>query len=244
MLAAVLFALTALATETPTADALLAQVDANLVSASRTNKTSMQQTTAVRTRPAVEMVVMARGNDTAAIEYLAPARDKGTKMLREGDSMRLWTPEAEKITTLSGHLLRDGMSGTDVSYEDMMATTELRTAYNGSVKGQEPCGTARTCWRLELVARDQTIAYAKRVSWIDTEWSIPLKQELFDLSGNLVKTWEMTDVRKVGTRWFPHKMVVTNAVQKGNVTTLILSDVAFDVALADEVFTARWLERH
>jgi outer membrane lipoprotein-sorting protein len=241
---AVLLALAAVAADTPTADALLMRVDANMVSATRTNRTSMQQTTSTRTRPAVEMLVMARGNDTAAIEYLAPARDKGTKMLREGDAMRLYTPEAEKVTTLSGHLLRDGMSGTDVSYEDMMATTVLRTAYTGSVKGQEACGTGRTCWRLELTAKNQSIAYTKRVSWIDTEWSIPLKQELYDLSGNLVKTWEMTDVRPIGTRFFPHKMVVTNAVQKGNVTTLVLSDVQFDVALADEVFTTRWLERH
>ncbi len=239
-----LFLTAAFAVEMPTADALLTKVDANLVSASRTNKTVMTQSTPQRVRPPIEMVIMARGSDKAAIEYFAPARDKGQKMLREGTTMRMWQPESERVTTLSDNMLRDGMSGTDVSYEDMMATSELRTSYNGAVTGQEPCGTGRTCWRMELTAKNQTVAYTKRISLIDTEWNIPVIQHLYDLSGTLVKTWEMSDVTKIGDRWFPLKMVIINKVQTGQSTTLVLSDVRFDVPLEDEVFTTRWLERH
>ena len=70
-----------------------------------------------------------------------------------------------------------------------------------------------------------------------------MKQQLFALSGTLLKTWTMTDIRTVGMRQFPFKMTVTDEVQTGSKTELIFDKVTFAIPLEAEVFSTRWLER-
>ncbi len=235
-----LMAIAALA-QTPTPDELLAKIDAQMVYDSRTTRVRMNVVNARRTREFV-MVTYGRGADDAAIEYLEPARDKGTRMLKKGAEMWLWLPAVERVQKISGHMLREGMMGSDVSYEDMTNNAELRKLYTATVTG-EGAVDGRKCWKLEMKATTEEVTYAKRVTCVDAETWIPLSQELYALSGMLVKTWTMSDVRKVGDRWVPHKMRIEDKLQAGSYTEITTEESTFGVALPEEVFTLRWLER-
>jgi outer membrane lipoprotein-sorting protein len=225
----------------PTADELLARIDAQLTYDSRTSKVRMIVANPRRTRE-FSMVTYGRGADDAAIEYLEPARDKGTKMLKKANEMWLWLPSVERVQKISGHMLREGMMGSDVSYEDMMDNSELRKLYTATVSGADAVD-GRACWKVEMVATTEEVAYAKRVTCIDQETYIPLKQELYALSGMLLKTWTMSDVRKDGERWVPHRMRIEDELQDGTYTEIVIEESTFGVTLPDEVFTLRWLER-
>lgn len=230
------------AEDLPSADEVLALVDKNLTFDTRTSKTTMTVETPGRTK-VYEMMTFGRGETEAAIEYLAPARDKGTRMLRLGDEMWLYLPSIERVQKISGHMLRDGMMGSDVSYEDMVSASKLRDQYDAKVVGSEEVG-GRKCWKLELTARDTTVSYPKRVSWVDAETGIPARQELYALSGMLLKTWEMSEPKEFdGGRRFPTKMVIEDKVRAQSKTTLVMQDIVFGVALEAEVFSQRWLER-
>lgn len=233
----------AYAEETPSGKALLEQIDKNMTFESRTMTVAMSVAKNGRTKT-YKMVAHARGEDEAAIEYLEPARDKGTKMLRHGDELLMYVPALEKVQKISGHMLRDGMMGSDVSYEDMMAAGRLAEDYDATVLGSEDCGNGRSCWKVEMKAKNNTISYPKRVAWIDQEHKIMAKQELYALSGQLLKKWSMTDVQPFPNgRMFPLHMEIEDQLQQGSKTVLVLSDVKFGVALEAEVFSSRWLER-
>ena len=94
-------------------------------------------------------------------------------------------------------------------------------------------------------ATDDSVAYPRRVSWVDKEPLIPLKQEMYALSGMLLKTWSMSDIQPFeGGRQFPMRMVIEDHIRQGSRTILEFSDLVFGVELAEEVFTQRWLERN
>jgi outer membrane lipoprotein-sorting protein len=226
--------------ETPTASELLARIDDNMVFDSRTSKMTM--TVEGRRTRTYEMASFGRGESDSAIEYLSPAREKGTRMLRLGDDLWLYMPDIDRTQKISGHMLRQGMMGSDLSYEDMMASTELEESYTATVTGEEIVD-GRATWRVELIAKVDTVAYPKRISWIDQELYIPLKQELYALSGMLLKTWTMSEIQQFGDRQFPMKMVVSDHVKKNSSTTIVFTDLVFGVELQDEVFSKRWLER-
>ena len=76
-----------------------------------------------------------------------------------------------------------------------------------------------------------------------SETSIPLRQDLYALSGMLLKTWTMSDVRKEGDRFVPHRMRVEDKLQPGSYTEILIEASKFGVDLPEEVFTLRWLER-
>ena len=67
-----------------------------------------------------------KGEHNAFVEYLSPPREKGKKMLRLGDMLWTYTPEPnDRIITISGHLLRQSVMGSDLSYEDMMENDKM-----------------------------------------------------------------------------------------------------------------------
>ncbi len=224
-----------------TVNEMLDKIDANMTYDTRESYVTMRVTKSDRVKE-YKMHSYGRGQDEAAIEYLAPSRDEGTKMLKNKDELWMWLPSVEKTQKISGHMLRQGMMGSDMSYEDMMDAAKWRTMYTGTITGEETLD-GRKCWKLELVANTTDVSYPKRTVWVDQLAYIPVKQQLFALSGTLLKSWTMSDIRTVGTRQFPYKMTVTDEVQTGSKTEIIFDSLTFAIALEEEVFSTRWLER-
>jgi outer membrane lipoprotein-sorting protein len=188
------------------------------------------------------MISHGRGANEAAIEFKAPARDKGTKMLKKGDELWMYMPSIEQTQRISGHMLRQGMMGSDMSYEDILESSALKTSYTATLTGEETI-LDRPVYRLEMVATSNEVAYAKRVSWIDSEYLVPVKEELYAASGMLVKEWTMTEVIDVNGRKFPTLIVVEDKLQANSKTEMRFKSVDFKVDLPEEVFSQRWLER-
>lgn len=239
--AAPFLSITASAADAPAVTEVLNKVDANLNSDSRSS--SMKMTVVDKRTREFEMQSYSMGNETASIEYLAPARDKGTRMLKKGDELWMFLPAVEKTQKISGHMLRQGIMGSDMSYEDMMNSSDWEKTYHGEIETTEPLD-GRPHYKIVMTAKDDTIAYPKRIAWVDTETFIPTKQELYALSGVLLKTWDMGDVRQYeGGRYYPHTMKVSDKLKEGSETLVSVTSVQFGVALQDEVFSMRWLER-
>jgi len=234
------------AATTPSAAEVLANIDKNMTFESRTMSITMTNVKNGRTR-SFTMSTYGKGKDEASILYTGPARYTGTKMLRVNDELWMYLPDVEKTQKISGHMLRDGMMGTDVSYEDMMNAGDLLSVYDAKVDGEDDCGTGdgRKCWKLELTAKNNDTSYPKRTCWVDEEYNIIVNQDLYALSGMLLKTWTMSGIQQFdGTRYFPTKMVITDKLQEGSSTTLEFADIKFGATIDDGVFTTQWLERH
>ena len=225
----------------PTAEELMRLMDQNLTFETRTTTVRMKVEGGRRTRE-FEMVSYGRGEEDAAIEYRKPRREAGTRMLKLGDELWIYMPSIDRVQKISGHMLRQGMMGSDLSYEDMMASRELEKRYKAKVTGGEKVD-GKDCWRVELNAVDDSVSYPKRVTWVDKQTYIPIKQELYALSGMLLKTWTMSDAKKFGERLFPTRMVIQDHVKKDSKTTLEFVNMEFGIKLEDEVFSMRWLER-
>lgn len=227
--------------ELPTADELMRAMDSNLQFETRSATMTMRVNDGRRTRE-YTMVTYGRGEEDAAIEYLAPERERGTRMLKLDDQLWLYMPRAERVQKISGHMMRQGMMGSDMSYEDMMAGAEFHEMYSAEVTGSEQLD-GRLHWRLEATARDNSVAYARRVILIDAETRIPTRQELYAVSGMLMKTWTMGDVREIGGQMTPMHMEVVDALREGSSTEIVISDLQYGIELEEEVFSQRWLER-
>ena len=237
-----LCSLPTVAQEALTADDVLKKMDRNLVSEKRTATIEMTVVNRGRTRTFV-METFSRGETESALKYLKPARERGTKLLKKDNELWMYLPAAERVQKISGHLLRQGMMGSDVSYEDMLNSEEMADAYKSTLKGEEPF-EGRPCYKIEMVSKNQDVAYPKRVMLVDKELFIPVKQELFALSGTLLKSWEMKDIKPFEDgRQYPTTMVIKDNLKKNSNTTIKFKDMKFNVDFEMEVFSQRWLKR-
>jgi len=169
-------------------------------------------------------------------EYLDPPRERGIKMLKLDDKLWIYEPSSDRTIQISGHMLRQSVMGSDLSYEDMMEETELHNAYSATTVGEETI-EERNCWVLELKAITSDAPYETRKLWLDKERMIGLKEELYAKSGKLLKMTEITEVQKVEERWYPRKIVFKDMLKKGKGTILILDEIVLDADIPPSKFS-------
>lgn len=176
------------------------------------------------------------GEEKSFTEYLAPAREKGTKMLKLKDQLWIYIPSTDRTIKISGHMMRQSVMGSDLSYEDMMEDTQLLNNYEANVIGEETL-LDRACWVLELTSKVEKTAYYSRKIWVDKERYISLREDRFARSGKLLKTFEASDVKRIQNRWIPTHMVFKDVLKSGKGTEFILESIEFNAVIPEHVFT-------
>ena len=190
----------------------------------------------------MEIKSWAEGENRSFSEYLSPPRDAGTKMLKLEDKLWIYNPASDRTIQISGHMLRQSMMGSDLSYEDMMEENELIKVYDAEVTG-EVIIIERDCWIVLLTAKVEDAAYQTKKVWIDKQRFLPLREERFGKSGKLLKTTEIKEVFQIGKRWYPKNMVFKDVLKKGKGTEFIIDSIEFDVEIPKTVFTKAALRK-
>ena len=227
--------------QTPTGTEILTKMDQNLIAENRSATYSMVVHGRRRDRT-MTVKSWVEGSEKSFSEYLAPAREKGTKMLKLGDQLWMYSPQSDRIIRIAGHMLRQSMMGSDFSYEDMMEDRGLRETYDAEVMGSEDFLT-RDCWVVKLTATVEDVAYHSRKIWVDKANMLPLKEDRFAKSGKLLKTAEIQEVFQINQRWYPKRMVFKDVLSKGKGTELIVDSIEFDVEIPKHLFSKASLRR-
>ena len=174
--------------------------------------------------------------------YKAPARERGTKMLKRDRKLWMYTPHTDRKILIAGHLLRQSMMGSDLSYEDMMEDEKISEAYTGTIDGMEEMEGVKTLV-MTLKAKRKTKTYQTLKIWVDPAKNIVLKEEAYAKSGKLLKLIRFTEYRKVGHRLFPKKMIFRDMLKENTKTTYMFDKIQFDVDIPAKYFSQRILKR-
>ena len=213
----------------PSGETILDRIDQNMSSETRHVISKMVIHGARNTRT-IEAETWSAGDEKSYTEYLAPAREKGTKMLKLDDKLWIFSPGTDRTIQISGHMLKQSVMGSDLSYEDMMDDPNLRKKYDAAVTGSEEVNGI-DCWVLELQANSPDVAYQMRRLWVDKSRYLPLKEELYAKSGTLLKKTELSDIKRVGNRWYPGKIVFKDMLKKGDGTEFIVDEIRFNIEI-------------
>ncbi|MBN1886027.1 MAG: outer membrane lipoprotein-sorting protein [Candidatus Krumholzibacteriota bacterium] len=232
----------AAAADRPTGEEVLARIDENMYVDHAVTRSTM----IVHARSGTRTITSRswrKGKDNSFVEYLSPARERGKKMLRLGDKLWNYAPEPEdRIIAISGHLLRQSVMGSDLSYEDVTENTELVEKYDAAVVGEEEI-EGRACWVVEMTAKVPDVAYHSRKIWVDEERWLALREERFARSGKLLKTTRITEVFRTDGRWYPRRMVFKDALARGDGTEFIIDDIDFETEVPDYLLTKAALRK-
>jgi outer membrane lipoprotein-sorting protein len=168
--------------------------------------------------------------------------DQGVKYLKLDNELWIYFPDADDVMKISGHMLRQGMMGSDISYEDMLETDSLEDSYHAVLLRDETVDN-RACQVVELTAKRPDLAYERQKIFVDRERSVPLKLELFARGGRLLKRMSQGEVTQIGERWVPMRVTIQDLRRKDSQTMVTFQEIKFDVALPKDVFTKRYLTR-
>lgn len=218
----------------PDGNRILMNIDQNLSSENRYYSSTMI-IHGRRTSITFKLKTWTAGTEKSFTEYLFPVREQGTKMLKLGDQLWIYSPDADRTIQISGHMLQQSVMGSDLSYEDLMEDSKLTNQYNAVIKGEEVVD-GHKCWIIELTALTPEIAYYGRKLWVDQERNIPLREEMYAKSGTLLKKSQLSDIQRINDRWYPKKLVFKDMLKEGMGTELIIDEIEFNISIPDHVF--------
>jgi len=224
-----------------TADEILDRVDKNMSAENRVVESTMT-IHGKRNSRTMTSVSYSVGDKQSFTEYLSPAREKGTKMLKLEDKLWIYSPDTDRIIQISGHMLRQSVMGSDFSYEDMMDDRELKDTYNATLVGEEEVDGINS-FVLELIAKVEDVSYHSRKVWIDKEHFVPLKEDLFAKSGQLLKRTNLSDIQKIQGKWFPMRMVYKDMLKQGDGTELHITKIQFNQEIPEYLFSKAALKQ-
>ncbi len=185
------------------------------------------------------MKIQAVGSDLAFIEFTSPPRDEGTKYLRNGDNLWIFLPKADRTVKISGHMLRQNMMGSDISYEDQTDRSHFTDLYNPEILDESD-----EAYILQLTAKDgEDTAYYKRVIEVDRNNYVLITSKMYAMSGKLLKEFYVDEARWIGDRYYITKFRMEDKIKKDSYTEIILKNIIIDPDIPEAIFTLKNLER-
>jgi outer membrane lipoprotein-sorting protein len=230
-----------LAATTPSADTILQEMDKNMI----TNSSKATTRMVVHSRRAsrsMEAISYSMGNEKAFTEYLAPPRERGTKMLKLGNDLWIYDPSSDRTIQISGNMLKQSVMGSDLSYEDMMEETSYTESYSAKIL-ESVTYEGREAWILELEATSENVSYQRRKTWVDKERYVPLYEEWYAKSGKLLKTFTASEYQKISGRWQPMKILFKDELKEGKGTEYIIDSLELDIRIPEHIFSRASLRK-
>ena len=224
------------------ADDIMKAMDQNLNAESRiiTSKMVVKGRRSNRTIESKNWVV---GTELAFTEYLSPPREAGTKMLKIGEKLYTYSPQTDRVIQISGHMLRQSVMGSDMSYNDMMEDRPIDELYSATIE-ESIMLDGRDHWIMILDAKVKGLSYPKRRSWVDKEYLLPKKEELYAKSGKLLKTASLEGIKKIEGRWFPSKFVYKDELKRNSKgTEWIIDNIQFNKKIPNSRFSKALLRK-
>ncbi len=228
-------------TQDNSGDGILKKVDQNMFSEKKIVVSRMIIRGRRETRT-VESKSWQRGTNESYTEFLAPAREQGTKMLKLKDMLWEYSPSTDRTIMISGHMLRQSVMGSDLSYEDMMEDPHLPNLYSATLTSSEVLD-GRGCWILDLRAKKEDIAYDHRQAWVDKERYVVLRENLYAKSGKLLKSVDVHEVMHVGSHWLAKSVLYKDVLKEGEGTEFHVDSVTLDANIPDYLFSKAALRK-
>jgi outer membrane lipoprotein-sorting protein len=188
-----------------------------------------------------KFVFYAKGDKNSFVEF-TNKEDAGTKMLKKDGNLYLYSPDAERVIPITGHMLKESMMGSDMSYEDTVSNDTLESLYDAKIV-EESTYEGKQVWVIEFIGKKKTISYPKLRMWVDKESYISMKTERYALSGAILKEELVLETKSIKGRLFPVKVEVKDLLRKDSKTVFTMTNVELDIPIADSMFNMKNLQK-
>ncbi|GJM44878.1 MAG: hypothetical protein DHS20C21_17200 [Gemmatimonadota bacterium] len=155
----------------------------------------------------------------------------------EDDSRWIYVPAVDLVKRISSKDKGSSFVGSDFSYEDVSGRTWTEDAH-------EYLGTDtindRSAHKIQSTPLEKD-SFARKITWVDQETSLPLKEEYYDHKDRLERVFLAEKIETIDGFATVTLRSMEN-VRKQHRTTVTFSEVRFDEGIEDDLFTERHLK--
>jgi len=236
----VLLAANAMAADMPKVEDVIHRLDDLFRSSASSGHVELIAKTETLTRH-LKMRIWSKGKDKSLIIIDEPAREAGTETLKVGNNLWNYLPKISRTIRIPPSMMLSSWMGTDFTNDDLVKDTSYERDFTTRIVGRStnPIG-----WKGVMDVRPGVVGRWQKIEWVvNEEGTLPVVARYFDRKGRLARTMRFTDVKEMGARRIPTRMLLKTVDQPGHLTELRYLDMKFDVKLPDNLFSLSQLER-
>ncbi len=160
------------------------------------------------------------------------------------DERWIYIPAIDLVKRIAAKDKRSSFIGSDFTYEDISGR-DVESDTHKLLKSEKM--NDRDCFVIESVPKEK-VEYTKRISWIDKNTFLPIKEEYYDVQNELYRIFTADELKDIasgeGKTIFPTitKRTMENVKTKHK-TVVDFSDVQYSVGIEENLFTERFLRK-
>lgn len=176
------------------------------------------------------------------VRILAPAKEAGIGSLRIGNEMWNYLPAVERTIKIPPSMMLQAWMGSDFTNDDLVKQSSIVRDYTH--QWQEIIQEGGTLYRIEARPKPEAaVVWGKIIYLVRKTDFVPLRQEFYSESGELLRVLTFSELRVVDGRLLPTRWEMRPLAKPGNLTTVRLKDALFERAIAADIFTQRHLQK-
>ena len=187
----------------------------------------------------VTMKAWSLGTDFSMIYITSPAKDAGQVFLKRYNDMWNWMPSINRMIKIPPSMMGQSWMGSDFTNDDLVKMNSMVDDYEHHITGSEVVD-GYDCYIIEFIPKPEAaVVWGKILVWISKKEYYELRSEYFDEDNVLTSSMTAGDIKKMGDRMLPSKMVMIprDMEKEGYETRLEMMDTQFNIKIAEDFFS-------
>ncbi len=197
------------------------------------------------TRPrrtqSMRMRVWTEGVEKSLVVIQAPPREKGTATLKVNKNLWNYMPRIKRTIRIPPSMMLASWMGSDFTNDDLVREASMIEDYTYTTVGPSD---APPGWLVRFAAKPGVVGLWSRIDLVLSEdGALPMRAAYYDRRDRLARNIHWEDVRVLGGRKLPTRMILIPEGEEGRKTTMQYHKIEFDVALPADIFSLSRLEQ-
>ena len=185
----------------------------------------------------VSMKSWSKGTDYYLIYITEPVKDKGQVFMKRDQDMWNWMPSINRMIKLPPSMMGQSWMGSDFTNDDLVRMNSIIDDFSHEIIGSEKI-EGYDCYIIELIPKPEAaVVWGKIKLWIAKTEFYEMKGEYYDEDLVLVNTMTSSNIKNMGNRTLPSKMVMVPVDKPGNQTILETIEIIFDQPIDESFFS-------
>jgi outer membrane lipoprotein-sorting protein len=185
----------------------------------------------------VTMKSWSKGTEYYLIYITEPVKDKGQVFMKRGQDMWNWMPSINRMIKLPPSMMGQSWMGSDFTNDDLVRMNSIIDDFTHVISGNEKI-EGLECHIIDLIPKPEAaVVWGKIRLWVSKDDFYQLKSEYYDEDMILVNVMISSNIKKMGDRMLPSKMVMSPVDKPGNQTILETIDIIYDKPIDESFFS-------
>jgi outer membrane lipoprotein-sorting protein len=183
------------------------------------------------------------GEEKSLMIIESPAKEKGMATLKVDDNIWNYLPKVDRTMKVQASMMSGSWMGSHFTNDDLVKESRMADDYSFQITSR-PADDPEGLYVIECIPKpDAPVVWGKVVVKIRGTDKQPTEITYWDEKGELKRTMTFSDIRDVGGRSIPMRMILRPADKPEEFTEVVYEDIRFDVEIPASTFTVQGLKR-